>query len=514
MQTVGIIVGGNYNEILVRQKSSYDIELGELLICEEGSKKYILEVCDIVYGSQISQQKMELFSGFNLETDEKSDVFQRELRLYKLAVCKPILMIKDGRPYSAKTIPSLFQSVRSINEQDLKGLFDKQLEIGYIRSGSKILHETLRMDPYEILSHHVLIPAQTGKGKSNLVKVLIWNALKFPKISFFILDPHNEYYFGSLNEKYGLKDHENSQNILFFASSQDSIKFRTSNVYMLKVYLDNIKPNHLIDILNLSEAQEQFAFRVYSKYKSDWILQVFKLNEKEIEELGAQDVTVNALRRKLAFLFDIDVDFTFKSVFKKKEKEEKDSIDMILTAIESGKSVILDTSNLRVEQELLISTIIAFEIFKRFRYYKNQGMLDEKPLVTFVLEEARRVLGEDSKSNVFSSIAREGRKFKLGLIAVTQLPSMIPREILANMNTKVILGIEMAKEREVVIQSSSQDIQELSKSIASLDKGEAIVTSAFLRFAVPIYIPLFEELVRNYHKQTNFKKKEEIFDML
>ena len=30
------------------------------------------------------------------------------------------------------------------------------------------------------------------------------------------------------------------------------------------------------------------------------------------------------------------------------------------------------------------------------------------------------------------------------------------------------------------------------RAIASLDKGEAIVTSNFLKFAVPIKIPLFE----------------------
>ena len=35
------------------------------------------------------------------------------------------------------------------------------------------------------------------------------------------------------------------------------------------------------------------------------------------------------------------------------------------------------------------------------------------------------------------------------------------------------------------------------KNIARLDKGEAIISSNFARFAVPIKIPLFEELVTN-----------------
>jgi len=60
------------------------------------------------------------------------------------------------------------------------------------------------------------------------------------------------------------------------------------------------------------------------------------------------------------------------------------------------------------------------------------------------------------------------------------------------MNTKIILGIEMAPERQAIIDSASQDLSKDDRAIASLDKGEAIVTSNFLKFAVPIKIPLFE----------------------
>ena len=94
---------------------------------------------------------------------------------------------------------------------------------------------------------------------------------------------------------------------------------------------------------------------------------------------------------------------------------------------------------------------------------------------------------------MFATIAREGRKFNIGVTAITQLPSLIPREILANMNTKIILGIELKQERQAIIESASQDLSECSRMIASLDRGEAIVTSNFLPFAAPIAIPMFEK---------------------
>lgn len=106
--------------------------------------------------------------------------------------------------------------------------------------------------------------------------------------------------------------------------------------------------------------------------------------------------------------------------------------------------------------------------------------------------------------NIFGTIAREGRKFNIGLIAITQLPSIIPREILANINTKIILGNEMGPERKAIIESAAQDLSDDYQNIGSLDKGEAIITSNFTKFAIPIMIPLFEDLVK---KDLETKKK-------
>jgi DNA helicase HerA-like ATPase len=122
-----------------------------------------------------------------------------------------------------------------------------------------------------------------------------------------------------------------------------------------------------------------------------------------------------------------------------------------------------------------------------------------KPVISIFLEEAPRVLGRDalqSGTNVFETIAREGRKFHIGLTAITQLPSLIPREILANMNTKIILGLEMSAERQAIIDSASQDLSSDSRAIAALDKGEAIVSSTFARFAIPLKIPLFSDFAK------------------
>ena len=93
-------------------------------------------------------------------------------------------------------------------------------------------------------------------------------------------------------------------------------------------------------------------------------------------------------------------------------------------------------------------------------------------------------------------LPREGRKFKIGITAITQLASIIPREIMTNLNTKIILGNEMDQERQALIHSASQDLSSDSRNIASLNKGEAIITSVFVPFAVPIKIQLFDDIIK------------------
>jgi hypothetical protein len=66
------------------------------------------------------------------------------------------------------------------------------------------------------------------------------------------------------------------------------------------------------------------------------------------------------------------------------------------------------------------------------------------------------------------------------------------------MNPKIILGSELAIGRGSIIQIGSQDLSHVVINIASLDKGEAIISSNFAKFAFSIKIPLFEDTVREY----------------
>ena len=92
--TKGQVISGDFGNILVRQKSDEKLEIGELLIADEKDTKIMLQVFDLIYGSQISQQNLELISGLTLEEETDFEFMEPKLRNYMLAKLKTLITIK------------------------------------------------------------------------------------------------------------------------------------------------------------------------------------------------------------------------------------------------------------------------------------------------------------------------------------------------------------------------------------------------------------------------------------
>ena len=498
----GQVISGEFGNILVRQKKGEEIELGELLISDNKNNKILLQAFDIAYGSQISQQNLELISGMDIEEDTSADFMDPHLRNYKLIHLKNILSINQNNAKSCKMLPDFFSTVRSINKEDLSFLTKpgSPIYLGKLRSGSKIIDVNISLPGKDVLSHHILIPATTGRGKSNFMSCILWDLIPKSYCAMLVLDPHDEYYGRNM---LGLKDHSAKDKLEYF-SPDPPPGCRT-----LKINLRLLKPGHFNGAVDWSPAQREALAAYHKMFRDEWIEAI--ILEKPLNS-QFHEGTLAVVKRRLMQILNIDFyeeKLNCEGVFD--IQAGMTTITDIVAALEEAKTVIIDTSSFSGAIEILIGSMISSEIFSRYKYYKNKGLLNDKPVISIVLEEAPRVLGKevlDKGPNIFSTIAREGRKFKIGLIAITQLPSLIPRQILANMNTKIILGIEMAPERQAIIESASQDISQDARAIAALDKGEAIVTSNFARFALPIKIPLFKDFVKDDLKDSEDVQKD------
>jgi DNA helicase HerA-like ATPase len=503
MEIVGSVVYGQHGAIIIRQKSETQIELGDLLVVEQADGAYsILQVYDLRYGSQIPETNLEMISGMKLEGFRAElDFMEPTLRNYILALVKSVAKIKENKAYLTKTLPNFMSNVRLIEKSDLDFLEAPKnpIYLGDVRSGSKVLDVEVKLDGIEVFTHHVLIPATTGRGKSNLLKVLLWDVIDQDYCGILVLDPHDEYYG---RHKKGLKDHPKAkENIIYY-----SPKPLRGTVTLVFDY-ESIKPWHFRGVVEFSPAQHQAMHVAFNNYGKKWLSSILKGEELPFVNQG----TIAVLKRKIDTILGLYLakDGTIQSrskVFNKTLGSR--TIKDILNQLESGKKVIIDTSSFSDELELLIGSIIINEVFNNYRRYKLEGDFDQKPVISIVVEEAPRVLSQEvlkSGKNIYSIIAREGRKFKVGLIAITQLTSIIPKTVLANMNTKIILGNELSSERDAIIQSASQDLSSDDQNIASLDRGEAIISSNFTKFAIPIKIPLFEDYIKKYEQESKPK---------
>ncbi len=492
----GKVISGEYGRIIVRQKSDQDIELGELLIAENDGSKILTQVFDLQYGSQLSEKNLQLVSGLKLEEENNLEMMDPDLRNYTLAFLKPMIDISPGKTKICKKLPKFFSTVREIKKEDLKFLrsASNNFFVGSLRSGSKTMDVPVSLPGEKTLSHHILIPGTTGRGKSVLMSNLLWDSLDKDYCGILVLDPHDEYH-----EKLKRKKSEN----LVYYTSKDELGARSLNIN-----LKSIKPYHFEGVVNFSDPQMQALGIYYKQFGEKWIESI--LLERPLQgNVSFREDTIAVVRRRLLHLLGLEFannKIGCKSIFSFQAGES--TVSDICSDLKQGKTVITDTSSFSGTVELLIGSLIAHSVFNQYKQMKND---DSKPVISIVLEEAPRVLGKEvleKGSNVFASIAREGRKFKVGLIAITQLPSLIPREVLANMNTKIILGVEMKPERQAIIESAAQDLSDDDRNIASLDRGEAIISSNFAKFAIPVSIPFFDEFIKKDIPEQDSSKKD------
>ena len=510
-KNIGQFVSGSFTRLLLRQKSDQIFEIGQLLVAGYSPKDYVIyQINDLRHGSQIPPDSLELMAGYKLEREESSlMIFEPELRNYVLAQARPLIRVKENpktnklEPYLPKTLPQFFDAVFEINSDHLKFLEESELDnpisLGNVRSGSRVLKTTISLEAKDVLTHHVLIPATTGRGKSNLVKVILYNLMENIECGKLVFDPHNEYY----------------ESLQIHPERKKYLRYYTPREHLDKIDLmfnvSVLTPGHIMGAIELSIPQREALIVYHRQDRSNWIQNLFIGGIPQ----GVDARTMNALRRKVSILLNIElsgvddeIQITEHGIYKLDGYES--TVSEIIKFLKEGKTVVIDTSLFAGAEEIFVATVIVEKLFNTYKRHKFKNELYNFPIVSIVLEEAPRVIGRKAlavSDNIFGTIAKEGRKFNIGLIAITQLPSIIEREILANMNTKIILGNEMGPERRAIIESAAQDLSDDFQNIGSLDKGEAIITSNFTKFAVPIMIPLFDDLIKKSHKKSGPKIK-------
>lgn len=119
----------------------------------------------------------------------------------------------------------------------------------------------------------------------------------------------------------------------------------------------------------------------------------------------------------------------------------------------------------------------------------------QRPLLV-VMEEAHRYLGRDDASlarDAVQRIVKEGRKFGIGAMIVSQRPSEIDDTILSQCGTFFSLRLSNAADRSKVQAALPDSLSGIVDSLPVLRTGEAVITGEAAKLPVRCRITLPEE---------------------
>lgn len=158
---------------------------------------------------------------------------------------------------------------------------------------------------------------------------------------------------------------------------------------------------------------------------------------------------------------------------------ERDLDDLLHSWVGGDKPIaILDLSGIAPSiQSELVGTLlrVVYDALFWARNLPEGGR--ERPLFV-VLEEAHAYLGTQGRESASSSvrrIAREGRKYGIGIMLVSQRPSDIDSSILSQCGTIVAMRLSNAGDRNHVIRATSDNLEGLFATLPVLRTGEAII---------------------------------------
>ena len=167
----------------------------------------------------------------------------------------------------------------------------------------------------------------------------------------------------------------------------------------------------------------------------------------------------------------------------------------ILSTIKAGYVNVLDLSQV---DESVASVLVSHILRNSLQRSKDAAHSDNKQelldnSVFFILEEAHILAPNKRESDSkrwIQRVAREGRKFGLGLCLVSQSPKTVDHDALSQMNNMIILRLVEPEDQRHVQSASESLSQDLVNQLPSLNVGEAIVLG--LMSKVPTLVKIDE----------------------
>ena len=176
-------------------------------------------------------------------------------------------------------------------------------------------------------------------------------------------------------------------------------------------------------------------------------------------------------------------------------------INDVFNYLKQGKTIIIDLSLKDNMDASIISTILVRKLFESNKEEFTSDNPENVINAVLFVEEAQNVLSQEfvrSNANPFVRVAKEGRKFGLGLVAITQRPSAISDEIRTQAENFFTFHMGNSDDIRALVKSNINYDGVIAKFIQrETIPGNLYMVSSDQAFALPVRVTEFEKLVAN-----------------
>ena len=442
--------------------------------------------------------------------------------------------------------PTINDEVHLVTEKDLLDIYGGVEDItGLLPIGKHSSSENLDvyLDIHKLVLRHSAILGSTGSGKSNSVVAIIKKLVSQMKNSRMVLiDPHGEYASAFPDAKvFKIGDPDNPLYVPFWLMNFDELAY----------FLVGAKPidDNLPDYRNfrdlITNAKKKSCHLPAGEVETDYITadspvpfnirEIWftmnrtanatyesKANQTEeteclLEEGNAEKLIPPKFRphsmnntapfkkteggyftyekKLLARLKDSRFDFMFYPGDYKDNTTGKDLHDLLADWIGGEERLtILDLSNVPFEvMDITVGLITRFIYDSMFwgRFVENTGR--NRPILV-AYEEAHSYLGKNDDTRyareAVERIFKEGRKFGIGAMVISQRPSELSETILAQVGTFIALRLTNSSDQSIVKSMAPDNMNSLIDLLPSLRIGEAVVVGEAINIPSRVKLPL------------------------
>ncbi|XGI83161.1 ATP-binding protein [Halorutilales archaeon Cl-col2-1] len=386
-----------------------------------------------------------------------------------------------GSFQNLRSPPAMGQDVFLTSDSFLSDVISPEKEKGTLRVGSLLNRPgdavEIDVDMDEIATKHLSVLASTGAGKSYTVGVLLEEMAKpHNRGTSVVFDIHAEYSTLADDERYG---------DAFNHIAEPKIQISSLGVEDLDVAfpeemtsLQRERLRELLRTLDLGDPSQTEPWR-------DEVRTNYSVGDM-IEKLNPSDELDASVAWRLESLLD------FQSL---RADEETPIEDLCVPGM--CNIVEFPSGAGKLERNLILwhFTRRILEARKRaMRKKRNPGIDEINTIdipVTLFIEEAHNFAPSErdlKTRDLLQEIAREGRKFGVGLAVVSQRPSRLDEDVLSQCNSSVIMKVRNGVDQDAIERTVESAGEDLIRDLPGLTTGQAVLAGSFINTPVLVGI--------------------------